>query len=307
MDEASIQWRRAKWFEYVRRRFDLMSFGDLADWIATEAGSVRRNEADREQALVDLENSVKNGEFGPADVKRCILWLPKPPPGSDIPLGQFCLRLNYHQIVGMRGKLAAPSLISDLYASRALCLRWSEARQIRLPPWLKHPETPAGEPVAATIESTAADTAQALATDQPPDPSTPLPEQGTLSQPALIVEGPPQHRPPTVKPAVDEPVAAPIEGAAVETSAVQQPVIQGAAQPNKGAEKLPPFDEKTAMVLFVAQKKSGVWQREPTEDVSRAFLKKHYSGVPNDPHRALRRRVWPEMRRGRKRKSAAAD
>ena len=48
-----------------------------------------------------------------------------------------------------------------------------------------------------------------------------------------------------------------IEGAAVETSAVQQsvivqrPMIEGAAQPNKGTNKLPPFNEKKAMVHFV--------------------------------------------------------
>jgi hypothetical protein len=262
MDEASIQWRRAKWFEYVRRRFDLVSFGDLADWIATGAGNVRRNEADREQALVDLEDSVKRGEFGPADEKRCIPWLPKPP-RSDM-RGKLCLRLNYGQIVRQ-----GASVISDLYASRALCLKWLEARQIRLPPWLKHPEPPAGKPTAATIESAVAE---------------------------------------STSPAKAPATAARIEGAVAETSDVQQPMIEGTAQPNKGTKKLPPFDEKKATIHFVAQKTSGDWREPPTENESKAYLRKHFSGVPNDPHRKLRHRVWPgQIRRGRKRKSIAAD
>jgi hypothetical protein len=204
MDEESIQWRRVKWFEYVRRHFDIVSFGDLANWIAREAGSVRRDEADREQALVDLEDSIKHGEFGPADKKRCILWLPKPPPGSDTPLGQFCLRLNYGQTARMR-------VTADLYASRALCRTWLEARQIPLPPWLRHPEPPAGETVA--VASTAAEslTVQKKPTlDQPLDSSTLLPEQDTLSQPELIVEGQPEQGPQTVEAPTDEPIAVPI-------------------------------------------------------------------------------------------------
>jgi hypothetical protein len=135
MDDFWIQSGRAKWFEYVRRRFGLVSFWDLAGWIATEPGTVRCNEADREQALVALEDSVKHGEFGPG-----IVWLPKSPP-SDILLGQFYFRLNYGQIVWM-------GVSADLYASRASCRKWLEARQIRVPPWL-YPESPAGEPVAA--------------------------------------------------------------------------------------------------------------------------------------------------------------
>jgi hypothetical protein len=47
MDEVSIQWRRAKWFDYVCRRFDLVSFRDLAEWIAREPGSATCNNKDR--------------------------------------------------------------------------------------------------------------------------------------------------------------------------------------------------------------------------------------------------------------------
>jgi hypothetical protein len=159
MDELSIHWRRAKWFDYIVRRFDLVAFRDLADWIATEAGGVSRNEAHREQALIDLKDSIKRGEFGPAHERRCIPWLQKPP-RSDM-LGKLCLRLNYGQIVGQ-----GASVTPDLYAARALCLKWLEARQLRLPPWLKHPEPPAGEPVAAPIEGAGAE----LSTEGRPKP-----------------------------------------------------------------------------------------------------------------------------------------
>ena len=108
--------------------------------------------------------------------------------------------------------------------------------------------------------------------------------------------------------------SAPVESTAAEPLTVQkalivrQPLIEGTAEPNKGTEKLPPFDAKKTMVLFVAQKVSGVWRQPPTEDELRAFLKKHFSGVPNDPHRALRHKAWPgQIRRGPKRKSIVAD
>ncbi len=109
-------------------------------------------------------------------------------------------------------------------------------------------------------------------------------------------------------------VSAPIEGAVAEPPTVQeavivrQPLIEGTAEPNSGTEKLPKFDERRAWALLAAQKVSGVWREPPTEDELKAFLKKHFSGVPNDPHRKLRHKIWPgQIRRGPRRKSIAAD
>jgi hypothetical protein len=130
---VAIQMRRAKWFDYVVERFDLISFRKIADWLATEPGSIERNEARREQALFDLEHSVGEGEFGPARERRCIVWLPNPPP-ADI-LGSFPIRLNYGQIAGMTQR--GLSLTADLHISRQQCVTWFRARKLPLPFWLE--------------------------------------------------------------------------------------------------------------------------------------------------------------------------
>jgi hypothetical protein len=131
----TIQWRRAGWYEYVRRRFSLVSFGDLADWVARRPGTVTRDETARDQALADLVSSVGKGEFGPANDKRCIPWLSKPPRADMI--GKLCLRLNYGQILGM-----GPTIAADLYITSAAGRGWLEARQISMPPWLRPTSSP---------------------------------------------------------------------------------------------------------------------------------------------------------------------
>jgi hypothetical protein len=141
------QLRRAKWFDYACRRFDLVSFGELADWIARDPGSVTRNEERRKQALIDLEASVARGEFGPADERRCIPWFPKPPR-----IDTKCLQLNYGQIVGMKGFSGAVGVTPDLHVSRALCVKWLEARQISVPPWLSAPIIPTNRPAQQTVD-----------------------------------------------------------------------------------------------------------------------------------------------------------
>jgi hypothetical protein len=129
---AAIQMRRARWFDYAIRRFDLISFRAVADWLAREPDGITRNEARRAQALTDLEQSVGGGEFGPAREQRCIVWLPRPP-RADM-LGSLPLRLNYGQIVGMgtRGHGVTP----DLHVPRQLCADWFTARKIPVPFWL---------------------------------------------------------------------------------------------------------------------------------------------------------------------------
>ena len=66
--------------------------------------------------------------------------------------------------------------------------------------------------------------------------------------------------------------------------------------------KKPPFDAKKAKVLLVAKKIGGDWLVAPTEEESRALLKLHFRGVPNDPHRLIRREIWPDIRPGPRRK-----
>ena len=55
--------------------------------------------------------------------------------------------------------------------------------------------------------------------------------------------------------------------------------------------KLPRFNTKTAKALLAAKKVCGDWASPPTEDDSRAFLLANFNGVPNDPHRRIRRDV----------------
>jgi hypothetical protein len=67
-------------------------------------------------------------------------------------------------------------------------------------------------------------------------------------------------------------------------------------------EKLPPFDTTKAKRLLLSLRVSKVWSDAPTEPECRAFLLKFFNGVPNDPHRKIRREVWPDNRPGPKTK-----
>lgn len=77
--------------------------------------------------------------------------------------------------------------------------------------------------------------------------------------------------------------------------------LKGSSPPADAGEKViehaaevknPPFDETEAMRLLLFKKLSHEWPAPPTEKESRAFLLQHFSGVPNDPHRKIRREVW---------------
>jgi len=65
---------------------------------------------------------------------------------------------------------------------------------------------------------------------------------------------------------------------------------------------LPPFDAKTAKALLAAKKIGGGWSDPPTEAESRAFLLQNFNGVSNEPHRRIRKELWPSNRRGPRRK-----
>jgi len=67
------------------------------------------------------------------------------------------------------------------------------------------------------------------------------------------------------------------------------------------------FDEVRAMSLLAAEKVNGKWREAPTERESRTFLLLHFTGVPNDPHRRIRRELWPGNRPGPRRKRTAAE
>jgi hypothetical protein len=61
-----------------------------------------------------------------------------------------------------------------------------------------------------------------------------------------------------------------------------------------------PFDARKAKTLLAAKKVCGDWPDAPTEPVTRAYLLQTFSGVSNDPHRQIRRELWPDIRRGRR-------
>jgi len=72
-----------------------------------------------------------------------------------------------------------------------------------------------------------------------------------------------------------------------------------AAVPAHEAARMP-FNRIRAKALLIAEKKGGIFKdRIPPEKETRLFLLRTFSGVPNDPHRAIRREVWPRIRRGR--------
>jgi hypothetical protein len=128
--------RRARWFAYVSRRFDMESFAALADWCAREPGSVDRNEGRRIQALRDLQEGVVLGEFGPPQ-KPSVAYLPHIVPTDRI--GRFPLRLTAFQIGYFRDY--GHDLAGDLWAPREVCMNWLSARQIAPPLWLTRPPT----------------------------------------------------------------------------------------------------------------------------------------------------------------------
>jgi hypothetical protein len=63
-------------------------------------------------------------------------------------------------------------------------------------------------------------------------------------------------------------------------------------------KRLPPFDPREAKALLAAKKIGGTWADAPIEEESRAFLKQHFNGVPNDLHRQIRRELWRDNRPG---------
>jgi hypothetical protein len=77
-----------------------------------------------------------------------------------------------------------------------------------------------------------------------------------------------------------------------------------ASQPNSDiATKKPPFNAREAKALLAAKKVGGTWTNPPTETESVTFLLLHFSEVPRDPHRKIRHELWPNIRRGPRRKS----
>lgn len=128
--------RRMRWFDYVRRRFDMVAFDDVAEWCAREPASLERNEARRTKAYQELLTAIRLGEFGPGEWPT-IAHMPR-----DIPTySPYSLRLSRGQIA----ILSADSnwglgLAADLWAPRQLVAQWFKKRGIELPPWIVETE-----------------------------------------------------------------------------------------------------------------------------------------------------------------------
>jgi hypothetical protein len=69
-----------------------------------------------------------------------------------------------------------------------------------------------------------------------------------------------------------------------------------------------PFESRRAKALLAGEKVGGCWGTIiPTEVETARFLRLHFTGVPSDPHRKIRRELWPDNRRGPRSKRQTAD
>lgn len=148
--QLAIQRRRARWFEYVRRRFDMVSLSMVADWCAREPGGVVRNEGRREQAYRDLYQSILEGEFGSGEWPA-VAHMPTPVPTYS----PFCLRRSLFQIQRFMREGYNP--LVDLWAPRTAVVEWFTRRGIGLPPALRlDVRSPSPAPPGAAVGEAAA-------------------------------------------------------------------------------------------------------------------------------------------------------
>jgi hypothetical protein len=126
---------RAARFDRLVKRFDLVWFRDIADWLAREPGRVARTEANRTTAIADLRRAVLRGEFGPPG-KPEVLWLADIAPVEPLGPGHFPLRPRAGQIARMHEW--GSDMTADLWAPRTLFARWFSAQRLDPPPWLTH-------------------------------------------------------------------------------------------------------------------------------------------------------------------------
>lgn len=61
-----------------------------------------------------------------------------------------------------------------------------------------------------------------------------------------------------------------------------------------------PFILNEAMAQLVVKRHTGEWLTAPSEKVSKEYLLLIFERVPDHPHRKMRRRLWPDIRRGPK-------
>jgi hypothetical protein len=101
----ALKLRRAKWYHYVRRRFDLVPLKDLAEWCAREPQSINLIPHLFVAATDKIYESISLGEFGDGDWPS-IAYLPAHLP-TYAP-GRFPLRLTC-------GQYADPGLPRDKY------------------------------------------------------------------------------------------------------------------------------------------------------------------------------------------------
>jgi hypothetical protein len=147
-----IQIRRARWFSYVRRRFDLVSLEKIAEWVAslaTEPRGVRVAPDLKVATLNALFESIHLGDFGGGEWPA-LAYLPgQRGSGGPIPadrVGSFPLRLSLGQLARL-----GPTWVSDLWAPRAACIGWLEARGIHLAAWLRMEPGTEASPKAARV------------------------------------------------------------------------------------------------------------------------------------------------------------
>jgi hypothetical protein len=121
--------QRVRWFDYVRRHFDMVALADVADWCARERGGLDRSEERRSEAYQELLTAILQGEFGSGEWPA-LAHMPR-----DVPTySPYCLRLSRGQIAYLSAH--DPCFAAALWAPRRLVARWFQSRGMELPPWL---------------------------------------------------------------------------------------------------------------------------------------------------------------------------
>lgn len=83
-----------------------------------------------------------------------------------------------------------------------------------------------------------------------------------------------------------------------------------ADQPASASPKkdLPPFNAVKAKKLLLSAKRDLKWTSPPNEEIIKAYLRRYFSGAPNDSYRKVCHEVWPGLiKRGRRKTIRTAE
>jgi hypothetical protein len=117
---------------YLRKRFDLVCFAELADWLARSPGRLGRDEDRRDESLTELRDDTLAGAFGPIDK----LWVVNLTDAGQA-AAKFPFRLSAGQVRWFTER--GIEFAAVLWIPRSLAVRWFDARGFNLAPWFAAP------------------------------------------------------------------------------------------------------------------------------------------------------------------------